>query len=243
VRQASGYGNFDEMRAAFDGVETVFLVSGHKSLDRVEQHVTAVDAAVAAGVRRLVYLSMIGAAPDSLFERSLEHWQIEEHIRRTDLAWTLLCMNLYIDLIPTMVHPDGAIKGPAGDGRFAAVARDDVAAAAAAVLTSDGHDGKTYDLTGRESLSLGEAAECIARVTGKPIRYVDETDEEAYASRSGFGEPAWIVRGWISSYWAIRAGELERVSTAVRDLTGHDPMTLTDYMQSHPETLDHVEAQ
>jgi uncharacterized protein YbjT (DUF2867 family) len=240
VRQASGYGAFDEMRAALDGVDTVFLVSGEKAHDRVEQHVTAVQAAAAAGVSRLVYLSMIGASADSLFERSVEHWQIEEHIRSTDLQWTLLRMNLFIDLIPTMVHPDGAIKGPGGYGRFAAVAREDVAASAAAVLTSDGHEGKTYELTGSESLSLGEAAECMAQVTGKPIRYVDETDEEAYASRSGFGAPEWIVRGWISSYWAIRAGELERVSPAVRDLTGLDPITLEQYMHDHPEALDNV---
>jgi uncharacterized protein YbjT (DUF2867 family) len=135
-----------------------------------------------------------------------------------------------MDFVPSMVRPDGAIRGPAGDGRVAAILRDDVAAAAAAVLTSSGHDGATYDLTGREAFSLAEAAELITRLTGRAVRFENETDEQAYASRAADDAPEWEVHGWVSSYQAIRDGSLDVVSTAVAELTGEQPRTLAQYL-------------
>ncbi len=232
VRRASGYGAGDEMRAALEGADTLLLIPARESADRVEQHRTAVDAAVAAGVRHIVYVSVIGAAPDSIWTLVREHWQTEEHIRASGLAWTFLRFNLYMDFIPFMVAPDGVIRGPAGDGRIAAVLRDDVAAAAAAVLPGpEGHEGRIYELTGPEAFSLAEAAEAMGRLTGKPVRYHEETDEEAFASRAGQA-PDFEVRGWVSSYWAIRDGLLEHVSPHVRELTGRDPVRLADYLRA-----------
>ena len=85
------------------------------------------------------------------------------------------------------------IAGPAGDGRLGAVLREDLASTAVAVLTSEGRDGMTYDITGRESFTLAEAAERTSRLTGKRITYHNETVEEAYASRAVYGAPDWEV--------------------------------------------------
>ena len=240
VRVASGFAARDELRAALDGCATLFLVPAAEAVDRVEQHRSAVDAAVVAGVRRIVYLSFFGAAPLATFTLARDHWHTEAHVRASGVAWTFLRMNLYADFLPAMVLPDGTLRGPAGEGRVSAVLRDDVAAAAAAVLTGEGHDGRTYELTGREALSLGEAAALMARATGKAVRYVDETDEEAFASRAGFGAPDFELRGWVSSYQAIRDGSLERVSPHVHELTGREPVTLAEHLAAHPEALDHV---
>lgn len=240
VRRASGYGAGEKMRAALAGADTLFLIPAAEAPDRVEQHKTAVDAAVAAGVRRIVYLSFSAAAADSTFTLGRDHWHTEQHVRAAGVAWTFLRMNLYMDFIPSMVGADGVIRGPAGDGRLAAVLRDDVAAAGAAVLTSGGHDGRTYPLTGPASFSLAEAADLMTRATGKAIRYHEETDDEAFASRAVYGAPEFEVCGWVSSYWAIRDGSLAPVSTAVHDLTGRDPVALDDYVRAHPEALDHV---
>src|SRR4051794_3945881 len=158
VRVASDYGAFAEMRDALAGVDTLFLIPAAEAPDRVDRHRTAVDAAVAAGVRRIVYLSFLRAAPDATFTLARDHWATEEHIRAGGLAWTFLRMNLYLDFIPNMVGEDGVIRGPAGNGRVSAILRDDVASAAAAVLSSDGHERRTYDLTGPASFSLAEAA-------------------------------------------------------------------------------------
>jgi NAD(P)H dehydrogenase (quinone) len=225
VRGASRYGAFDEMRAAFEGCDTVFLVPAEESLDRVEQHKTAVDAAAAAGVRRIVYLSFVDAAPDATFTLVRHHWETEEHIRASGLAFTFPRMNLYLDFIPNMVS-DGVIAGPAGEGRAAVVARRDVAEACAALLAGDGHDGRMYDITGREALSFAE----IAALTG--ATYKDETLEEAWESRSGYGAPDWQVEAWISTYTAVAAGELERVSDDFARLTGHEPITLAEFLQA-----------
>ncbi len=224
VRVASSYGALDEMRTAFEGATTAFLIPASESADRVEQHKTAVDAALAAGVTRIVYLSFLNADPDATFTLARDHWATEEHVRATGMAWTFLRMNLYMDFIPNLVSPDGVIRGPAGDGRVAAILRDDVAKASAAVLTGDGHDGTTYDLTGPASFSLAEAAALMG------ASFEDETDEQAYASRVNYGAPDWEVAGWVSSYQAIRDGSFDVVSPAVRELTGEEPVALADYL-------------
>ena len=235
-----GYADGAAMRAALDGADVLFLIPAAEARDRVAQHITAVDAAVAAGVRRIVYLSFVDATPDSTFTLGRDHWATEEHIRATGLPFTFPRMNLYMDFIPSMVGADGVIRGPAGDGRLAAILRDDVAAAAIALLTSDGHDGRSYDLTGREAFSLAEAAALMSEHAGKSIVFEDETEAQAYASRAGFGAPDWEVRGWVTSYQAIADGSLAAVSDDVRELTGREPVTLAEYLRAHPESLDHV---
>jgi uncharacterized protein YbjT (DUF2867 family) len=224
VAVAPGYGAGDEMRAAFSGASVVFLVPAAESVDRVEQHRTAVDAAVAAGVGRIVYLSFVGASSDATFTLARDHWATEEHIRAAGVAFTFPRMNLYLDFLPRMVV-DGEIRGPAGEGRAAVVARDDVAEVVAVLLAGDGHDGATYDVTGREALSMAEAAERLS------ARFVDETLDEAWASRSGYGAPDWQVEAWISTYTAIASGALEGVSDTVERLTGHAPTTLAEYVR------------
>jgi NAD(P)H dehydrogenase (quinone) len=225
ARQVAGYHDFDGMRAALEGVSTLLLIPAAEAADRVDQHATAIDAAVAAGVERIVYLSVVGAAPDHTFTLAHDHWHTEEHVRATGLACVFPRMNLYMDFIPSMVT-DGVIRGPAGDGRLAAVLRRDVAASCAAVLLGDGeHDGRTYDLTGPAAFSLAEAAELMG------ARFEDETDEQAFASRAGLA-PDWEIRGWVSSYQAIRDGSFEAVSDGVERLTGRPPTSLREYLSA-----------
>ncbi|MYV99928.1 NAD(P)H-binding protein, partial [Streptomyces sp. SID3343] len=109
----------------------------HESPDRVHEHTTAVDAAVAAGVERIVYVSFVGAAPDATFTFARDHWFTEQHIRASGLRFTFLRDNFYLAALPAMTGTDGAIRGPAGGGRVGAVAHDDIADAAAAVLSAD----------------------------------------------------------------------------------------------------------
>src|SRR5690606_33091327 len=139
------------------GIATLFLVSAHEDPDRVGLHTRTVDAAVAAGVTRIVYNSFLNAGPESTFTFARDHWHTEQHIRGTGVAFTFLRDSLYQDVLPYFAS-DGVIRGPAGDGRFAPVARDDIADVAAAVLLGDGHDGQTYDLTGPASMTMADVA-------------------------------------------------------------------------------------
>jgi NAD(P)H dehydrogenase (quinone) len=223
----AAYGDGDAVRAALAGIPTVLMVSASESPDRVEQHRTFVDAAADAGVAHLVYVSFAGAAPDATFTLARDHWATEQHIRARGPAWTFLRDSLYADFLPGMVGEDGVLRGPAADGRVAAVAQDDVADAAVAVLRDPAaHAGRTATLTGPEALTLGEVAATLTAVTGRPVTYVPETVEEAYASRAGYGAPAWQVEAWVSTYTAIAAGELAEVTTDVPDLTGHPATAL-----------------
>jgi uncharacterized protein YbjT (DUF2867 family) len=111
------------------------------------------------------------------------------------------------------------------------VAQDDVAAAVTAVLLDPApHEGRTYSLTGPEALTLTEAAATMSRSLGRRYTFVDETVEEAYASRASYGAPGWQLDAWVSTYTAIASGELAGVTGDVERLTGHQPMSLADLL-------------
>ncbi len=230
------------MRRALDGVRTLFFVSAHEAPDRVRQHIAVVDAALAAGVARIVYLSFLAAAPNATFTFARDHFRTEEYIHAAGVAHTFLRPSLYLDLVPSLCWSDGTILGPAGDGRVAWIARDDVAAVATAVLVdeTDGHDGRTYDVTGLDALTLSETAAELSSATGRHITYRSETLEEARASRASSGVPAWEIEGWVTSYAAIATGEMAVVSDAVARLAGHQPQSLPDYLRRHPESVAHL---
>ncbi|MFI6924236.1 SDR family oxidoreductase [Nonomuraea spiralis] len=225
------YGDRAALDRALEGASTVLFVSASESADRVDRHRTFVAAAQAAGVRHLVYVSFYGAAPDATFTLARDHWATEQHIRAADLPFTFLRDNLYADFLPGLAGADGVIRGPAGQGRVAAVAQDDIAESAVAVLLDPGaHAGRTYDLTGPEALTLDEVAATLTAATGRAISYHPETVEEAYESRRSYGAPGWEVDAWVSTYLAIAAGELEGVSDDVRRLTGRAPTGLADLL-------------
>ncbi|MFF5979734.1 SDR family oxidoreductase [Streptomyces olindensis] len=231
------YGDRASVTAALAGAHTVFMVSASESADRLDQHRTFVDAAAAAGVRHLVYVSFFGAAPDATFTLARDHFHTEEHIRASGLAHTFLRDNFYAEFVPDLVGEDGVIRGPAGQGRAGFVGQDDIADAAVAVLTRPGdHEGVAYDLTGPESLTLDEAAAILSEHLGRTVVYEPQTVAEAYASRAGHGVPEWQLDAWVSTYTAIAAGELDGVGDAVPRLTGHPATRLADVVRDH---LDH----
>jgi uncharacterized protein YbjT (DUF2867 family) len=237
---AASYGDGGAMMNALAGVKTLFLVSAKESATRVDEHRSAVDAAVSAGVERIVYLSFLNAGPDATFTFARDHFRTEQHIRSKGVAFTFLRPCLYLDLASYLVRPDDTISGPAGEGRAAWVARDDIAEVASRILSAEEprtHDGVTYDVTGRETLGLDDVAEELSRTVGRTISYRRETLGEARTSRAGYGAPAWEVEGWVSSYAAIAADEMSTVSDTVERLTGHPARTLAEFLAEHPEAV------
>ncbi|WP_072690853.1 NAD(P)H-binding protein [Rhodococcus marinonascens] len=233
------YADETAMTAALDGVRLLFLVSGQVSATRREEHAAVIDAACAAGVDRIVYLSFLDAVPDCTFTFGRDHYFAEQHIRQSGLKFTFLQDSWYQSMIPMMVDDQGVIRGPAGDGRVSAVAPDDVADAVAAVLTTGNgdHDGATYRLTGPEAFTLADAAETMTTVTGRSVRFENETLDEAYASRAHHGAPDFEVAGWVTSYAAIAAGELSPVTGDVETLIGRPPQAFADYLESAMKTV------
>jgi uncharacterized protein YbjT (DUF2867 family) len=222
------YADEEASFAALQGVETLFMVSGGEARDRREQHRTFVRAAARAGVRHIVYTSFAGAAPDATFTLGRDHYDTETAIRESGMTWTFLRDNFYLDLLPFFADEEGVIRGPADQGRVAGVARADVADVAVEVLRSPGsHADATYTLTGPEALTLDEVAARAGAVLGRPLRFEDESVEEAYAwRREAYGAEDWQLEAWVSTYLAIRDGTVAEVTDDVRRVTGRAPRTL-----------------
>jgi uncharacterized protein YbjT (DUF2867 family) len=226
------YGDLEASTAALTGVDVLFMVSASESPVRREEHRTFIRAAAEAGVGHLVYTSFAGAAPDAAFTLGRDHHDAEDAIRASGMAFTILRDNFYLDVLPHFAGADGVIRGPAGDGRVAAVARADVAAVAAEVLRSPAdHAGVTYELTGPEALTMAEVAARASVVLGRELTYVEETVEEAYAARrEAYGAEDWQLDAWVSTYTAIRDGECARISGDVPLVTCRTPRSLEDVL-------------
>ena len=133
-------------------------------------------------------------------------------------------------MVPLLVT-DGVIRGPAGAGRFAPVARGDVADVAVSLLTNPDQPTGRFDVTGPELLTMEQAAALITEVTGTTVTFQNETRDEAYASRAKIEAPKFEIDGWVTSYLAIAAGEFEVLSDTVERFTGHPPMTLRAFLE------------
>src|SRR3954453_210214 len=246
VANPGGYPDASGLTAALEGVHTLYLVSGAEAIDRVQQHFSAVDAAAAAGVHRIVYTSFVGAhRPDPTFTLVRHHGLTEERIAATGLRHTFLRHNMYADFVPFFATPENGravIAAPAGEGRTGFVSRDDLADVAAAVLLRDDGDldGAALDVTGPEALSMAEAATVLEEVTGRPTEYRQQTVEEAWATRRPSGHPDWEIEGWVTSYLAIAARELSSVTDVVPRLTGHPARTVAEHLRAHPEDWAHL---
>ena len=271
IAQASSYGNRVAMGSALKGIKKLFLISArdrfgvaHVSAknhvpppvyDRLQQHMAAVDAAIAAGVKHIIYLSMLNAAPDATFILSHDHFGTEEYIRASGVPFTFLRASLYADNVPQSVSADDVIRAPAGEGRAAWVTRDDVADVAVAVLTGAGHSGLTYNVTGPEALTMAETAAILSAAVQRKIIYQAQTAQEARTTRStsrlekydaerrmltGRGLDDYEVEVFVTHFLQIANGELAEVSSAVPELTGHPAKSLAQYLQEHPESYRHL---
>ncbi len=240
-RACATFADGPAVQAALAGVRTALMVSASEAPDRVEQHRSFIDAAVAAGIEHLVYISFYGASPEATFTLARDHWATEEHIKTSGMRWTFLRDNLYLDFLPGMAGVDGVIRGPAGDGVVAAVAQDDIADVAAVVLQSPAdHVRQIYQLTGPEALSMDQVATALTEVSGRPVRYEQETIDQAYLSRAHYGAPQFEVDAWVSTYTAIAMGEVAGVTDDVSTVAGHPAIPLDALLRAYPESYAHL---
>ena len=161
------------LSAAFAGAERMLLVSATDLAARTAQHRAAIDAAKAAGVRHVIYTSGLRPEPPNPAVVAPSHYATEQALAQSGLAWTVLRNSLYADYqLPEAeraLHA-GVLVHNRGRGAAAYVAREDCAAAAAAVLLGDGHDGAVYDITGSEAFTADGLAALYADLGGRPVR-------------------------------------------------------------------------
>jgi NAD(P)H dehydrogenase (quinone) len=234
------HGDFDDPAAlvdAFAGGDRMLLISTLAIGRRVAQHRAAIEAAAAAGVRHVVYTSFPKPVRNHpVGEIASEHGETEQVLRDSAVDWTVLRNATFAELqIPpcALAVAGGKLYTNAGDGRIASVSRRDCARAAAAVLTTDGHAGSTYDVTGPEALSQSQLADLLAEVSGRPVQLVPMGDRMLTWGLTRHGAPKPIARAIVAFGRAVREGYYEVVDSTVTTLTGRPPNSLRDVLIAH----------
>jgi NAD(P)H dehydrogenase (quinone) len=220
----------DALAEAFSGAHRVLLISALDFERRIGQHRAAVEAAKNAGVRHVIYTS-IPEPETNPAAASPSHYATELALRDSGLAWTFLRNSLYSDFqIPVVAQAieSGQLVTSAGEGRVAYVSRADCAAAAAAVLVQDGHEGQAYDVTGPEAIGPRDLAELAAGLGGRPVEVVAVDDDALVAGMIANGVPEAAAPIILSFVVAAREGFLDGVSSSVEDLTGKPPTSLRE---------------
>lgn len=256
------YGDYDRPESiapALAGAERMLLISGTRVGARVVQHLAAIDAAKAAGVRHVAYTSFIGIDdPANPAEVRHDHFATEQAIKASGLAWTMLRDAHYADAMIVMAGPGVMASGEwvsnAGEGREAMVWREDCVDCAVAVLAgpeseSGGHEGRTYDITGPDLQTFGEVAALMAEVTGRRIAYRSVSDAEQYVLFDAMGIPRrpvddlsvagipWNSDDMVTFGRAIREGFLEVCSGDVERLLGRPARSVRAMIEANAEML------
>ncbi|WP_407839450.1 SDR family oxidoreductase [Streptomyces sp. DSM 116496] len=221
----------ETLAGVFRSGDRVLMISGNEIGQRVPQHSAVIDAAKEAGVAQFAYTGVLGG-PEADFDLAAEHRATEELILASGLPHTFLRNGWYTEnytgnLAPVLAH--GAVLSNANEGRVASAARADYAAAAAAVVTGEGHLGRAYELSGDVAWSFAEYAAAVAQATGREIAYNAVTPEAHLSVLTGAGVPAPFAEILVDVDLAIERGRLAGTSGDLSRLIGRPttPMALT----------------
>ncbi|MGW6819775.1 SDR family oxidoreductase [Streptomyces sp. NPDC055005] len=205
--------DYDEpasLAGAFGADDRVLLISGSEVGRRVPQHTAVIDAATAAGVAQLAYTGILGG-PEADFDLAAEHKVTEQAILESGLPYTFLRNGWYHEnytaQLPVVLE-HGAVVGSAGEGRIASAARADYAAAAAVVLTGEGHLNTVYELSGDTAWSLAEYAAEVARQSGREVAYAEVPADTHLGILTGAGVPEGFAAILVDVDAAISRGRL-----------------------------------
>ncbi|HYZ27702.1 MAG TPA: NAD(P)H-binding protein [Thermoleophilaceae bacterium] len=238
------WGDFERpssLRDAFAGGRRMLLISTDAVGQRVRQHRAAIAAAAGAGVEHVVFTSIVNPVPSNpLGPNAWEQGKTEAILQRSGLAWTVLRFASFAELVlppaATAVQ-NGRYVTNTGDGRLVSISRRDCAEAAAITLTTDGHAGKTYAITGSEALSPGELANLYADLSGQPVKLVQLSDPMLTSVLLGIGTAMPIALGITSFGRAVRQGYFDVIDPAFEHLTGRPAVSLRDVLVAHRADL------
>lgn len=229
------YDDPDSMKNAFAGASALLLISSNTDNHvRSRQHRTAIDAAKSVGVDRVVYTSFTNPTPTSRLKSFTSHAETEAYLKASGLQYTILRVNQYAEnLDPVLVQSkcSNRIVLPGARGKVAYVTRADVAAAIAAVLTQEGHAGRTYEITGPEAVDLYEIARSLSEARGTAVVAVEADPVEYGRMLQSQGMPAWLAEGYLTLFEAVAAGEHSVVTRDAARLAGRALEPMTTYVK------------
>lgn len=221
---------------AMEDVRAVYLIAFE-----TRQVSNVIAAAARAGVAAVVRQSTIEAGAEPPIGPGRWHREQESVVERSRLAWTHLrptmMMSNTIQWWTESIHAQAAVFFAGGEGRVSPVDPADIAAAACAVLTQDGHTGNAYDVTGSELLTIPEMVQVLARVLGKPIRYVDMPEAAAAEGMRDAGLPEHVVGALVETLGSLRANRFAYVADTVERLTGRRPRSFEAWCRDHVDAF------
>lgn len=233
IRRAD-YNEPTTLPSALKGVDRLVLVSGSEVGKRFAQHRAVIDAAKTAGVKLVVYTSLVGA-DTSANPLAPEHKATEAHLRAAGIPFVILRNNWYTENYAgdlQYARVSGVIAAAVGTGRVASASRTDYAEAAARVVTEEGHEGKTYELTGTQAWDYAELARTAGEVLGRPVSFQNLSPADRQKALLAAGLPAGIASFVTSLDQGIEAGTLARVSGDLATLLGRAPQTLKEGLKA-----------
>lgn len=228
------YDRPETLSTAYAGLDRLALIpSPDIGGKRGPQLVSAIDAAVAAGVGHILFISAAGTREAA--EPSLEapYWTAEQHLIRTAPRWTILRMNYYAESFAEQIAMSlgGGVLTGLGDNRVAFVSRDDVAAAAAGILVGDDHAGAIYNATGPVAITGPERAALVAEAAGKPLRFAVIDEPQLRAGLATAGLPPAYVEAIVEIEHSFLAGKFDIVTSDIAHLAGRPPRPLGDVLR------------
>jgi len=227
---------------ALKGMERAFLLT-NSSAQAESQQSTFVDLASRAGTKHIVKLSQWAAEANSPVRFLRYHAAVEQRIKGSGLAYTFLRPNLFMQGLlgfRESIAKQGKFFAAIGENRISAVDVRDIAAVAAAALTEDGHEGKTYNLTGPEALTHQEMADKLSVALGRQIEFVDVPPEVMRGALAAAGIPDWQADGVIEDYAHYSRGEAAAVATGVQDATGKPPRSFAEFARDYARAFSLV---
>ena len=225
--QRAEYGDPGALAEGLRNGDRVFMVSLWIGGDtRLDLHRSFIEAAARADVAQIVYLSFVNAGPNAIFSHAREHGATEEMLRSSGVPWTSIRNSMYAEDIPGWFDPDGVAREPGAESRMSFSYRPELADVIAAVLLEPGRAGTIYNITTPESVSMRELAQIATRVTGEDYGYEPISDAEWIERWKAQGRPEWALEAGLTSYEALRAGELDVVSDDYEKVTGRKASTI-----------------
>jgi uncharacterized protein YbjT (DUF2867 family) len=226
--------------SVFEDAEQLFLLTSYYE-DMVTLQHNAIVAARAAGVTHVVKVSAFAASDHSRAPIGRWHYQVEKELQESGMVWTILRPHHFMQNLLAQaeyVAKDGVVYSASGDGKIPYIDPRDIAAVAFVTLTQPGHLGKKYVLTGGEAMSYRQAAEIIGATIGKPVRFVDESPDQARARRVREGLPPAVIESALAiSAYQRAGGKTVTITTTVADLTGRPPRTVAEFVREHAATF------